>query len=82
MVVLGLSGKVVADGSPADILGLPEILAVRPLVDLAVFRDDIRISRAIVSHKNLIVETSRLSLLPEVVHQPDAQIVIGGNQYR
>ena len=82
VVVSGLSGKVVADGSPADILGLPELMAVRPLVDLAVFRDDIRISRAIVGHKNLIVETSRLSLLPEVVHQPDAQIVIGGNQYR
>ena len=82
MVVLGCLCQQVADGGPTDVLGLSQILAMGPLADGAVFTDDFRIGRTVVGHQDFECNMGCLSLLSEGIHQVDAQVVIGGNQYR
>lgn len=82
MVVLSRLSQKVANCGPTDVVRLSQILAMRPLADLAVLANDIRICRTIVGHQDLVDDTSLLSLLTEPPHQTDAQVVIGGNQYR
>jgi len=72
-------GQEVSDGSPANVLGLSEVLAMLPLADLAVSGNDLCISRAIVGHQNFIDNIGLLSLLSEGIHQVDAQVIKGGN---
>ena len=78
-VVMSLPGKEIPDGRPAGILCLSEIMAVGPTLYGLVLPDHFRFCRTIVTHQDLIVNGSLLSLLPEVVHQLDTQIIIGGD---
>ena len=78
-VVAGFPGETVPDGGPPRVLGLNEIAAVDPLVDLTVLRHHFLIRGAVVAHEDLIVDAGLLSLLAEVIHQIDAQVIIGGN---
>jgi len=82
MVVLGCLRQQVADGGPADVLRLSEILAMGPFVDDAVLTDDFGIGGTVVGHQDFECNMGCLSLLSEGIHQADAQVVIGGNQYR
>ena len=80
--VLGLPSEEIANGSATTVLGADDVSAVRPLVDLTVDLYHFRIGGAIIGHKYLIADAGCLRLEPEGIHQRDAKVVEGGDQYR
>jgi hypothetical protein len=52
------------------------------LVDTTIVSDNIGISRTIVSHNDLIVDSQRLRLLLECCNQGDTRVVEGGDENR
>lgn len=80
MVVLGLLGKKVADGSPSAVLAADDVTAVLPLVDTAVGFGNIQVGGSIVSHENLIGNANSLRLVSELIHQGDTSVVVGGDE--
>ena len=78
--MMGLFGKEVSDGSPTDVLGLSDVMAVGPDVNLLVLLNHFGVCRTVITNQYLIDNVYLLSLLSEGIHQIDTQVVIGGNQ--
>ena len=80
--VLGLLGKVIADGGATTILGAEDVSAVGPIIDSLVGVYRLGIGRSVVAHEDLIGNASGLGLESEGIDQHDARVVESGNQYR
>jgi hypothetical protein len=52
------------------------------LVDTTIVSDNIGISRTIVSHDDLVVDSQRLRLLVECCNQGDTTVVVGRDENR
>lgn len=80
VIVLGFAHKEIANGGTPDVDRLTEIAAVGPLTDLLIILDDRGVGRAIITYKDFVHDACRLSLLPEIVHEFDTEVVISGNE--